>query len=112
MRTRRRRLGELAVFVALLLPGTTASTAGTGSRQQPCGVASVLPSPPPSRPHYVLSVHVLQGLQAAQGRDRKSTRLNSSHVALSYAVFCLKKKKKNIKKDVGNSKEKEHTRRV
>src|SRR5690625_6402019 len=26
-------------------------------------------------------------------RDRKSTRLNSSHVAISYAVFCLKKKK-------------------
>src|SRR5215471_1939814 len=28
------------------------------------------------------------------GRDRKSTRLNSSHVEISYAVFCLKKKKK------------------
>src|SRR5690606_40876834 len=27
------------------------------------------------------------------GRDRKSTRLNSSHVKISYAVFCLKKKK-------------------
>src|SRR5690349_24406723 len=27
-------------------------------------------------------------------RDRKSTRLNSSHVEISYAVFCLKKKKK------------------
>src|SRR5437870_9853962 len=32
-----------------------------------------------------------------QQRDRKSTRLNSSHVAISYAVFCLKKK--NIKAD-------------
>src|SRR2546430_17725487 len=32
-------------------------------------------------------------------RDRKSTRLNSSHSQISYAVFCLKKKKKkNIKK--------------
>src|SRR5437660_8888745 len=31
---------------------------------------------------------------AAHERDRKSTRLNSSHVAISYAVFCLKKKKK------------------
>src|SRR5207253_3955746 len=29
----------------------------------------------------------------ASGKDRKSTRLNSSHVAISYAVFCLKKKK-------------------
>src|SRR3712207_8938703 len=28
-----------------------------------------------------------------QGRDRKSTRLNSSHANISYAVFCLKKKK-------------------
>src|SRR5688572_4805882 len=30
---------------------------------------------------------------AAVGRDRKSTRLNSSHSQISYAVFCLKKKK-------------------
>src|SRR2546426_6481752 len=29
--------------------------------------------------------------------DRKSTRLNSSHLVISYAVFCLKKKKKKIK---------------
>src|SRR5437870_9486015 len=33
-------------------------------------------------------------LVRARLRDRKSTRLNSSHVAISYAVFCLKKKKK------------------
>src|SRR5690625_2681292 len=33
-------------------------------------------------------------LQVAFARDRKSTRLNSSHVAISYAVFCLKKKKR------------------
>src|SRR5690348_17525801 len=31
--------------------------------------------------------------------DRKSTRLNSSHPSISYAVFCLKKKKKTNKKD-------------
>src|SRR2546426_6070693 len=30
----------------------------------------------------------------ANARDRKSTRLNSSHLVISYAVFCLKKKKK------------------
>src|SRR5437773_8833302 len=29
------------------------------------------------------------------GKDRKSTRLNSSHITISYAVFCLKKKKTN-----------------
>src|SRR3989442_8871079 len=32
-------------------------------------------------------------------RDRKSTRLNSSHVRISYAVFCLKKKKHNNNRD-------------
>src|SRR2546427_3537906 len=31
-----------------------------------------------------------------RGTDRKSTRLNSSHSQISYAVFCLKKKKKNV----------------
>src|SRR3712207_7341218 len=31
------------------------------------------------------------------GIDRKSTRLNSSHANISYAVFCLKKKKKNFR---------------
>src|SRR3989449_6627422 len=35
-----------------------------------------------------------------RGRDRKSTRLNSSHGYISYAVFCLKKKNKNNKKTV------------
>src|SRR2546422_2121349 len=40
----------------------------------------------------------------AAGRDRKSTRLNSSHGYISYAVFCLKKKKKttNIMYDISN----------
>src|SRR2546427_8633026 len=38
--------------------------------------------------------HARGGRQTAR-RDRKSTRLNSSHSQISYAVFCLKKKKKN-----------------
>src|SRR3989442_3882532 len=37
------------------------------------------------------------GSRCAAMRDRKSTRLNSSHVRISYAVFCLKKKKYNHK---------------
>src|SRR2546429_5827150 len=36
------------------------------------------------------------GSAAFGGRDRKSTRLNSSHGYISYAVFCLKKKKKAV----------------
>src|SRR6267142_5983123 len=44
-------------------------------------------------------------------RDRKSTRLNSSHMSISYAVFCLKKKKKkknkiNIRKKKKKNKKK------
>src|SRR5207253_10299812 len=38
-------------------------------------------------------VDAARWLPAAFDLDRKSTRLNSSHVAISYAVFCLKKKK-------------------
>src|SRR5712675_2232587 len=36
-------------------------------------------------------------------RDRKSTRLNSSHGYISYAVFCLKKKKKKLRQDSMNT---------
>src|SRR5690348_17395312 len=38
--------------------------------------------------------HVADGVEPVAGVDRKSTRLNSSHPSISYAVFCLKKKKK------------------
>src|SRR5262245_62990098 len=34
-------------------------------------------------------------LESRRAQDRKSTRLNSSHLGISYAVFCLKKKKRN-----------------
>src|SRR5712664_4440358 len=40
----------------------------------------------------------------AEASDRKSTRLNSSHDQTSYAVFCLKKKKKNIHKKFNKKK--------
>src|SRR3712207_8642517 len=35
-------------------------------------------------------------MESGNNKDRKSTRLNSSHANISYAVFCLKKKKKSI----------------
>src|SRR3712207_6924558 len=38
---------------------------------------------------------LLSPARCGPGQDRKSTRLNSSHANISYAVFCLKKKKKN-----------------
>src|SRR4051812_49939180 len=51
--------------------------------------------------------HLRRAVRA--GRDRKSTRLNSSHMSISYAVFCLKKKK--IKKPpTYHTRELRHTR--
>src|SRR5205807_4194975 len=43
--------------------------------------------------HLALALMLLGG-EPREKRDRKSTRLNSSHLVISYAVFCLKKKKK------------------
>src|SRR3712207_3878501 len=44
----------------------------------------------------VLVVDDVDLLPAERARDRKSTRLNSSHANISYAVFCLKKKKDKL----------------
>src|SRR2546429_2383538 len=43
---------------------------------------------------------VIVGGAGVDGEDRKSTRLNSSHGYISYAVFCLKKKKKSSRIDL------------
>src|SRR5437588_8065895 len=48
--------------------------------------------------NYVRSRDFQGVLSAIGARDRKSTRLNSSHTVISYAVFCLKKKKKKYTK--------------
>src|SRR5436305_10734525 len=42
--------------------------------------------------------HIPDAVHMSRGTDRKSTRLNSSHVRISYAVFCLKKKKNEERK--------------
>src|SRR5690349_22525343 len=44
----------------------------------------------------ILLISVRYSLSMAFSSDRESTRLNSSHVEISYAVFCLKKKKYNV----------------
>src|SRR5256885_15822353 len=54
------------------------------------GAAGVRRSPPPVTTGYPGLVTELMDA------DRRSTRLNSSHLVISYAVFCLKKKKKQI----------------
>src|SRR3712207_8191489 len=53
--------------------------------------------PVPPRPHIMIVRRRSEGAgdwqERASSKDRKSTRLNSSHANISYAVFCLKKKK-------------------
>src|SRR5256885_14113968 len=56
-------------------------------RKSPAGEFSRLPDAADLRITGNRSAH------RAEQRDRKSTRLNSSHLVISYAVFCLKKKK-------------------
>src|SRR5690606_41169425 len=63
--------------------GDLADPAVAGLDQQVRGVAAGAP---------FKVVHHRQGSGGELLRDRKSTRLNSSHVKISYAVFCLKKK--------------------
>src|SRR5438270_6982917 len=54
----------------------------------------ISPGTPPPPPH---ASPVGRGpWPGQQGKDRKSTRLNSSHSQISYAVFCLKKKSKQV----------------
>src|SRR5262245_64434943 len=46
-----------------------------------------------------LALVLISGPMLELPRDRKSTRLNSSHLGISYAVFCLKKKRKNTQQN-------------
>src|SRR2546427_6735366 len=59
----------------------------------PCNVGpGPYPNPSPGYSHFIDFETFPGGQPAAPVRDRKSTRLNSSHSQISYAVFCLKKK--------------------
>src|SRR5438067_9443879 len=56
-------------------------------------------------PRYLESALASSVLPTPAGpstRDRKSTRLNSSHVSISYAVFCLKKKRQALARTLGS----------
>src|SRR2546426_10590585 len=69
-----------------LFPYTTLfRSRGATGRTATSGPARTLAPPPPGR----------RSRLRASASDRKSTRLNSSHLVISYAVFCLKKKKQN-----------------
>src|SRR5690606_41011650 len=88
-----------------LFPYTTLFRSGGRGRclrraprgDDPAGAEEALRQAAPGARHAGDAQHQLRPApgHGAQGRheDRKSTRLNSSHVKISYAVFCLKKKK-------------------
>src|SRR5262245_64149278 len=59
-----------------------------------CATLSSSTSAPAAHSTRPPSTTAKSGAAAASRLDRKSTRLNSSHLGISYAVFCLKKKKK------------------
>src|SRR5256885_4093898 len=60
-------------------------------RASPAGRGPAAPSKQGNFPAMTYSI-----VGRDERRDRKSTRLNSSHLVISYAVFCLKKKKENM----------------
>src|SRR5690242_21317252 len=63
-------------------------------------IASVTENPDSSAISGSISAMVAANTGSAESRDRKSTRLNSSHMSISYAVFCLKKKKNKTTKAI------------
>src|SRR2546430_17672480 len=63
-------------------------------------ISSTTYGPPPTEEREEYSTNRDTG-NADERKDRKSTRLNSSHSQISYAVFCLKKKKEKITYDHG-----------
>src|SRR2546422_6060933 len=85
-----------------LFPYTTLFRSHTGPEVRPDKVPffDIPPEFAARIPPYVSELEdKLVGLiSAVLKEDRKSTRLNSSHGYISYAVFCLKKKKKKIKR--------------
>src|SRR2546427_5123860 len=88
-----------------LFPYTTLFRSAVLNRLSDEAAASLLhPLPEPQRAALLAAMGTVElllrsgavSLSVENPVDRKSTRLNSSHSQISYAVFCLKKKKKNI----------------
>src|SRR2546426_5179222 len=69
-------------------------------RSDPDSRIPLHPRQPRRRTWYPPCGTIPPGGIVPHGGDRKSTRLNSSHLVISYAVFCLKKKKKNTSNSI------------
>src|SRR5437667_2278458 len=83
------------IFLLRLPPRSTLFPYTTLFRSQPVGAADTVRvrwRNRPGRRHFRLGVRPQIRRTGRFRQDRKSTRLNSSHITISYAVFCLKKK--------------------
>src|SRR5438094_5736949 len=85
------RVGAYGLLTALL-PLIGASRAAAAVAERP-NIVFVMPDDVGYGDYACLGNPIIR-TPAANALDRKSTRLNSSHRTISYAVFCLKKKKK------------------
>src|SRR5256886_15403293 len=93
-KARRQRHGSRVLFFFFNDTATTEIYTLSLHDALPISIATLAPMSP-RRPRWRLgtSPRVSSAVRSARYRDRKSTRLNSSHSQISYAVFCLKKKK-------------------
>src|SRR5690606_42112776 len=85
-RARRRPAHPLLPYTTLFRSSTAAVTAASALAASDTSTAKIRPP---------RSAATASPLLTSRSKDRKSTRLNSSHVKSSYAVFCLKKKKRH-----------------
>src|SRR5437879_10366195 len=85
-----KRNGSAATFYNVSFVGSKALADALGSDGLGVAISQVMPFP------WGAAVPVVKEYQPVAAEDRKSTRLNSSHRCISYAVFCLKKKKTKV----------------
>src|SRR5215510_2414417 len=107
-RTRALRRAGLRARVMRRVPGLMATASAAAEWLAGARAAGDLAGFDQLDPHVVGRLHERDARAVRnldRPLDRKSTRLNSSHVAISYAVFCLKKKKK--KQNPQNNKKKQ-----
>src|SRR2546430_3128503 len=105
-------LAEVTTRPGTASPGTSSpggpASPGTSEPRAPLGSARPAPAEFAARAelediHFDFDRHDIRPGEVEVEVDRKSTRLNSSHSQISYAVFCLKKKKKAAQRDSGYS---------
>src|SRR5690606_41337972 len=82
-------------YTTLFRSGGARGSAKAAGQRGPGLSAWLRPAGPAKVSRWAVALGgVPESVNGREGQDRKSTRLNSSHVKISYAVFCLKKKNK------------------